>query len=342
MPPRLSKLCTLAIALLLLAACQPPNLWGVQAGPPTASATVTASSTPPPTRTATLTPTGAASARPLARRVLIVTFDGLRPDVIDLAPMPVLRSLMQVSAYTLSAQTIFPSATLPAHSSMFTGACPAKHGALWNDYLPLLGYAQGTDLFDLAHTAGLSTLMYVGKEKLRQITEPASTDVFEFINDRDLVIVDQLIRDFPADFGLMFVHLPLVDMMGHEYGWLSPEQLSVAVRGDQALARLLVTLDDRGLRRETLVIITSDHGGHDTTHGYSFPEDMTIPWIVSGPGIQPGQLTSAVQTMDTAATAAWALDLPIPAEWDGRVVTEAYGLPAPSTAPIVCPMPVLP
>jgi predicted AlkP superfamily pyrophosphatase or phosphodiesterase len=136
-----------------------------------------------------------------------------------------------------------------------------------------------------------------------------------------------LIENFPADFDLMFVHFPTVDGMGHEYGWLSPEQLSVAFRADQALGMLLAELDARGIRDETLVIVTSDHGGHDTSHGSRLPEDMTIPWIASGAGVQPVALTSPVTTTDTAATAAFVLDLPIPDEWDGVPIYEAFGLP---------------
>jgi predicted AlkP superfamily pyrophosphatase or phosphodiesterase len=259
--------------------------------------------------------------------VLILSIDGLRPDAISLAPMPNLMNLMQISAYSLTAQTILPSATLPSHSSMLTGLCPSKHGVDWNDYLPEKGYALGTDLFDLAHAAGLQTVMYVGKEKLRQITEPESTDQFVYINDRDSVIMDRLIADFPQDFGVLFIHFPVADGMGHEYGWLSWQQLSVLFRADEAIGRLLAELDARTLRGETLIIITADHGGHDTTHGSSLPEDMTIPWIASGPGIRPGALTTTVHTMDTAATAAFALGLEIPSEWDGVPVYEAFGLP---------------
>jgi hypothetical protein len=134
----------------------------------------------------------------------------------------------------------------------------------------------------------------------------------------------------PAGFGVMLVHFPLIDGMGHEYGWLSPEQLSVAFRGDQALQTLLTAMDQAGLRDSTLLMITADHGGHETTHGYSLPDDMTIPWIAAGPGIRPGRLTSAINTTDTAATAAWALGLSLPAEWDGHPVLEAFGLPDPS------------
>lgn len=278
----------------------------------------------------TLTP------QPVSKRVVILSIDGLRPDAIPLAPMPHLLALMQSGAYSLAAQTIFPSATLPSHASMITGLCPAGHGVTWNDYIPENGYARGFDLFDLAHAAGMKTVMYVGKEKLRQLTEPASTDVFVYINDRDLIIIDRLLADFPLDFRLMFIHFPTPDGMGHEYGWLSPEQFSVLFRADQALNNLLAALDSYGLRAETLLIITADHGGHKTTHGSSRSEDMTIPWIISGPGVVPVQLTTPIQTMDTAATAAYALGLPVPEEWDGVAVTEAFGLPVMATQPVLC------
>jgi predicted AlkP superfamily pyrophosphatase or phosphodiesterase len=259
--------------------------------------------------------------------VLILSIDGLRPDAISLAPMPNLLALMQNSAYSLTAQTIYPSSTLPSHASMFTGLCPSKHGVDWNDYIPKNGYANGIDLFDIAHANGLQTVIHVGKEKLAQITEPSSVDIFTYVNDRDLVVAQRLLDDFPQDFGVLFVHFPLVDGMGHVYGWLSSQQLSVAFRADEALGKMLAELDIRGLRDETLIIITADHGGHDTTHGSSLPDDMTIPWIASGPGIQPKQLTTQVHTMDTAATAAFALGFPLLPEWDGVPVYEAFGLP---------------
>jgi len=125
----------------------------------------------------------------------------------------------------------------------------------------------------------------------------------------------------------MFVHFATTDDMGHVYGWMSNEQLSVLYRADQAIGNLLAELDATGIRSDTLFIVTADHGGHDLGHGSSLPEDMTIPWIASGAGILPGELTSPVHTIDTAATAAFALGLQIPPEWDGAPVYEAFGLP---------------
>ena len=294
---------------------------------PTETPTLTPEPTLTPTATLTPEPTLTPTPAPPARRVLILSIDGFRPDAMPLAPMPFLMTLLEKSAYSLTAQTVYPSVTLVAHTSMLSGQCPAKHKVDWNDYIPENGYAQVTDLFDIAHAAGMQTVMYVGKEKLRQVTEPGSLDVFKFINDRDLVITEDIIQNFPADFRLMFVHFPTPDFMGHEYGWLSPEQLSVLFRADQAIEKLVTELESRGLMEETLFIITADHGGHDTTHGYSLPEDMTIPWIATGAGIKPAALNSNITTTDTAATAAFALNLPIPAEWDGAPIYEAFGLP---------------
>ncbi|GAB4505553.1 MAG: alkaline phosphatase [Anaerolineales bacterium] len=322
-------LALLLLALLFLTSCL-PALPGLSPAPtPTLPPTATSTPPRPSTETPSLTASPTSTLTPLPRpaRVLLLSIDGFRPDAIELAPMPNLQALMQSSAYSLTAQTIFPSSTLPAHSSMLTGLCPQKHGVDWNNYLPERGYAHGTDIFDLAQAAGLYTLMVVGKEKLRQVTEPESIDSFIYINDRDKVVAQKVVELIPHGFDLLFVHFPLPDGMGHEYGWLSPEQLSVLYRADEAILSILQALETAGFRDTTLIIITADHGGHNTTHGSNLPQDMTIPWIAVGPGIHPGQLTTAINTTDTAATIAWALGLPLPPEWDGLPVLEAFGLP---------------
>lgn len=332
---RTRKLSLIVFLLFVLLACQVPGVPQLSTSTPTATATdtptlsptTTPTETPTPTETAAPSPTLTPTFAPPARRVIILSIDGLRPDAIFLAPMPNLTTLLQSGAFSLGAQTVFPSVTLVAHASMLSGMCPSKHGVDWNDYLPERGYAQGTDLFDVAHAAGLRTDMFVAKEKLSQITEPSSLDNFVYVNDRDLVLMDRLLAEFPQDFGVLFIHFLTTDAMGHVYGWLSPEQLSVIRRADEALGMLLAELDSRNLRGETLIIVTSDHGGYGQGHGTRIREDMTIPWIAAGPGIRPVTLTTQVHTMDTAATAAFALGLPIPPEWDGVPVYEAFGLP---------------
>jgi predicted AlkP superfamily pyrophosphatase or phosphodiesterase len=313
----------LILVLFFLLACNFASPMVIATEEPKTESTAALTATQPPPEPS---PTSTSTPEPAIQRVIILSLDGLRPDAIELAPMPNLLDLMKISAYSLTAQTVRPSATLPAHSSMLTGMCPSKHGVDWNDYIPQNGVAQGTDLFDLTYAAGMQNFMYVGKEKLQQVTDSFNIDRFVYINDRDKVVMQTLLAEFPQEFGLLFIHFATTDDMGHVYGWLSPEQLSVVFRADEAIGELLSTLDTRRLRDETLLIVTSDHGGHNTTHGSSSPEDMTIPWIVSGPDVQAGRLTTSIHITDTAATAAYVLGLSIPSEWDGLPVLEAFGL----------------
>jgi arylsulfatase A-like enzyme len=253
--------------------------------------------------------------------------DGLRPDAIAMAPMPALQNLMAAGAYSLQAQTIDPSTTLPANTSMLSGLCPSAHGLTWDEYLPERGSALGINLFDLAHSAGMRTVMVVGKEKLRQITLPESLDVFQWVNDPDRVIAQKAAARIPQGFSVLFIQLPDGDLDGHAYGWMSMQQL-LALRGtDSGLQIVLDALTAAGMRENTLIIVTADHGGHETSHGFDIPADMTIPWIISGAGVVPSQLTGPINITDTAATAAWALGLTLPPEWSGRPVYEAFGIP---------------
>jgi len=183
--------------------------------------------------------------------------------------------------------------------------------------------------------------MVVGKEKLRQVTEPPSTDFFAFVDETDktddFTSIQRLaLEQIKVGFNLMLVHFPNGDLAGHEEGWMSREQLKAYTKDDKTFGVLLDALKDRGMYEDTIIIVTSDHGGHDTTHGTDAPEDMTIPWIISGPRVYSGQLTTQVHTMDTAATAAFVLGLPLPPEWDGVPVFEAFGLPVPPFRIVGC------
>jgi arylsulfatase A-like enzyme len=127
----------------------------------------------------------------------------------------------------------------------------------------------------------------------------------------------------------MFVHFGSPDVRGHKYGWMSIAQLKSLRDGDAALGLLLAALDQYGIRDSTLIIVTADHGGHDRMHVGDRLQDLQIPWVIYGPGVQHVQLTNPVSIMDTAPTVAYALELPIPPEWDGLLVYEAFGLPFP-------------
>ena len=339
MPKRLSILILLTI---LLQACVPAS--ASEPTPTTVLSLPTPTLTPiaPQPAPEEIQPTQVLVPPQPISRVLIVTFDGMRPDAIEAADMINVKELMQNGAYTLHAQTVYPSSTLPAHASMVTGTCPAKHIARWDEYVPQNGYALGTDIFDLTHAVGLRTVIVAGKEKIQQITEPTSLDYWGFIDETDktkdiTTLLNMGREQVKQGFGLMLMHFPNGDLAGHKYGWMSKQQLSAYHEDDKSFGALLQTMKDNGFYDGTLIIITSDHGGHETHHGTNMPDDLTIPWIIYGPQVVPGILKTQVYIMDTAPTVAFALGLPLQAEWDGAPVYEAFGLPVDPNRVSGCP-----
>lgn len=248
------------------------------------------------------------------RRVLIISEDGLRPDVLtpELAPRHV--ELIREGTMATLAETIPESDTLPSHASMLSGVGASAHGLWWNSYKEKRGYINVPTIFSVAHERGLKTAMIVGKPKLRHIAIPGTVDYFK----RPSYLCGGVARRAAEYFvtskpDLMFVHFSDPDEFGHSHGWMSREYLRGVRSSDACLATLLGALDASGLADTTLVIVTADHGGHDKRHSSGHPTmiDRQIPWIVRGPGVTRGfKLEGTVETVDTAATALAALGLP--------------------------------
>jgi membrane-anchored protein YejM (alkaline phosphatase superfamily) len=77
---------------------------------------------------------------------------------------------------------------------------------------------------------------------------------------------------------------------------------------DSAAARVLAALEETGLAGETLVVVTGDHGeefmehgyfGHTSTHG---PLQVRVPFLLRGPGIEPGVEPRPTAHVDLAPT----------------------------------------
>ena len=234
---------------------------------------------------------------PAIERVVIISIDGLRPDRLLLANTPVMHAMIREGAYTFWAKTTAVSITLPSHTSMLTGVTPQKHGIEWNWDLPLKTpvYPLVPTVFELAHKWGYTTAMVAGKSKFSTLAKPGTLDrVFVPAQDltADELVADQaetIIRELKPD--LLFVHFPVTDRMGHQYGWGSPEQLAAIERADACVGRVIAALQQAGVKEHTLVIVTADHGGAGKSHGADDARSRHIPWIATGPGVRHGDLT---------------------------------------------------
>ncbi len=263
-------------------------------------------------------------------KVLVVVFDGCRPDGLAQAHTPYVDSLWQTGAYTWSARSVMPCITLPAHMSMWRGVTPDKHGVCTNTFNGRA--AAYPSAFDLAQQAQLKTAMFYSWEYLRDLSSPGSLTMSycraaQASDDGTDEAVIRAAANYliEAQPDLIFAYCGDTDLIGHDHGWMSAPYILAIERLDYALGGLLNTLEQGGLRDQYTVLLLSDHGGHDHNHGADLPEDMTIPWILNGPHIRINhQLQQPVSVIDTAATLAHLLGLSIPAVWDGQPVREAF------------------
>ena len=265
--------------------------------------------------------------------VIVISVDGLRPDAITRFNATTLQRLMREGRYSMGAQTISNSKTLPSHTSMLTGVEEDVHGIHWNsDKTGNFGYVKVPTIFALAHDAGFTTAAIFSKTKFHHLAAPSTIDFVRSPKGKLALLPwpAQRTADYVAEYlatakpNLMFVHVAETDFAAHQFGWMSGTYGRAVREADLAIARILRDADASLGRGAYTVIITSDHGGHDKSHGTTDPRDMTIPWIVWGAGVQSGDTLSGIRTMDTAATVMWMLNIDAPATWTGRVVSAAF------------------
>jgi len=265
----------------------------------------------------------------MPNKVLLILIDGCRPDALHAAHTPSIQSLWQSGAYTWTAQTVMPSVTLPAHSSMFRSVSPAKH-TIEADNIYKPAAAAFPSFVDIAHRSKLHTAMFYSWEELRDLSAPGSLDTSYYRFHRPGEDTCNVVAQAAADYlvgqqpDLCILYMDDTDLRGHESGWMSRPYLDAVERSDRSVGHVLAALDSAGLRDQYTILVQSDHGGHDFNHGTDLPEDMNIPWILSGPAAKKGYAIQApVNIRDTAATIAHLLGLPLSDVWEGKPVYDA-------------------
>ena len=264
--------------------------------------------------------------------VIIVTIDGLRADEVGEELTPTLQRMIDEGAWTLSAQTVYPPLTLPAHCSLVTGLTPDKHHIRWNSYKPEMGDLTAETVFDVARRNGMTTAFVSGKQKLQHIVQRDDVDLCSIEQRSDSAVMDEALGHLHSQRpNLMFVHLPDVDRLGHFAGWTSGRQRQTLEVADRLVGRLLESIETLEMRFSTVVIVAADHGGQDRHHKNIKDTDIvTIPWIVWGDSIEP-QMLAPVSITATANTALRLLGIDPPRDWITREVEAAPADPAAAT-----------
>ena len=252
------------------------------------------------------------------KKVNMVLIDGLRPDALLQCGNPYVRQLLSTSAYTLAARTVFPSVTLPCHMSLFHSVDPERHGVTDNVYTPMARPVKG--IMEALHGRRTTAMAY-NWEELRDLCRPGNCDFGFYVGIQEYGMepstrevcdaAEKLLETKAPDF--CFTSFGWVDEQGHASGWMSGEYLHAVSENINLARRLIEKTAD-----EYITILLADHGGHGRTHGLATDEDMTIPVVIHGEGIRPGEIEAPVSILDIAPTVAKLLDCEPAKEWEGK------------------------
>lgn len=213
--------------------------------------------------------------------LLLVSIDGYRHDYLDRGLSPTLARLANGGVRAVSLQPSFPSLTFPNHYTIVTGLRPDHHGVVNNTMFdPKLGefslgnrkavgdgrwWAQGMPIWETAGQHGLrtATMFWPGSEADIHGRHPDYWLAFDGKITPDQR-VDKVLAwlDLPAEKRPSFLTLYFdeVDHAGHRHGPDSSEVDTALRDTDEALARLVRGLEQRGLFERINLIVLSDHG----------------------------------------------------------------------------------
>ena len=206
--------------------------------------------------------------------VVLVSIDALHPSALAKDVSPNLWQIMQEGQYTLDGKSVTPPQTLINHSAMLTGVPPEKGGKADNNWRPGQPQVAMTTLFDDMKRRGYANAFFYSKPKLGYLAGRSLT-IDKLAPDTG---VDEA-RRFVGKGGKRFVmlHISGLEYVGMERGWLSPEYLKELTRIDASLRPMVNDLKNRG---SYLLIVTSDHAGHEKHHGTNHPEDYRLPFVI--------------------------------------------------------------
>jgi len=307
-------------------------------------------------------------ARPTPRHLVLVTIDTLRADRLGCygstsVATPNLDRLAREGALAEDA-TVHVPLTRPSHVTIFTGLYPAEHGVRDN-VSPSLAPAVPV-LAEVLQKSGFATAAFVSSIVVSRQSGLARG--FETYSDRfqveadDARFLDQIQRrgDGPTAEAIAWLEAPRA---GRRFVWLHlydphepyepPEPYASRYAGrpydgevawsDELVGRLDAALERLGLRKDTLLVVTSDHGEGlgehgEEVHGYFVYEaTLRVPLLARGPGVPPGtRVRTTFRSVDLLPTLLDVLGVPPPAgaRFSGRSLAGPLrGGPEPASEP---------
>lgn len=275
----------------------------------------------------------------LPGHVVFVGIDGWSvAEFIDV-DMPFCRSLQERGSWTFNKRTVIPTASGINWESLCTATPPEYHGfTKW--YSISASYDQvcatGRDtiptifrLFRDAHPDAHMLLTY-NWDAIPHIADSTAFDKVlggECSREGDFLLLEQAAGYFKENRPeLSFLYFGAQDELGHEFGWRSDEYRAGLVTLDKLIEGVFTALREADMEDDTVVLITTDHGGWGKAHGGQYVNDVIkTPFFIVGKGVKKGhEILRPINQMGVAATLARVLGIKPLDNWTGFPADEAF------------------
>ena len=267
-----------------------------------------------------------------AKHVFVIAFDGWGSYAMESVQMPNTRALMAEGCYTLQKRTVLPSDSAPNWASMFAGAPNEFHG--WSNN------GKGPDVKPvyLNENGSFPTIFSLIRE---QMPEAETACVYEWSGIKPLIdhqSIDFCVKEKPeniADVTTNYIKSKKPDFMvviyddpdhvGHAAGHATEEYYAKLEELDACLGKIVESIKEAGIYDDSIIIVTSDHGGNGTSHGGRSLMEMDTPFIIAGKNVkQGGEFSECMMQYDTAATIAEIFGLQTPQMWRGQSMSQVF------------------
>jgi len=279
------------------------------------------------------------AARPKPKHIVFIGVDGWSVAEFSPALMPFTASLKDAGAWTFDKRTVIPTSSGINWESLFTATPPEYHGyTKWNSTSP--DYKQVT----AQGRSDIPTIFRLLREKepkaeiaafyewkhIKALVDSTAVNDLRFFEESiegDNAEVEAACAYLKAKKPrLALFYFGTLDHMGHTYGWKSDEYRSYLTQIDKCIHGIFQGIKAAGLENDTLVVLTTDHGGNKKSHGGQWVDDvMRTPLFFVGKGARVGyELQGPSIEMDVPATIAWLLGIKPLDNWTGKALVEAF------------------
>lgn len=285
---------------------------------------------------------GSAEDAPKAEHLFLIGLDGWGSFSVADADMPNVKALMEEGCYSLEKRAVLPSNSAINWASMFMGVPTEVHGYLrWDSEEPDIPVHKQ---HIVKHNI-LPTIFQVLRDQrpdaeigcvyewegIKYLIDTLSVNYHAQTPDYTVKenygamskMACSYIKEKKPTFAAFIYDNP--DFPGHMIGFQSPEYYENLKRHDAYVGEIIAAIKEAGIYEDSIIIVTSDHGGLGDSHGGYDLKELETPFVIAGKNVRKGgEFLEGMMQYDVAATIAEVFGLEAPQVWTAKSMSHVF------------------